>query len=450
MMNLAQAATITQGQTVSPDVVFSRVVTDTRAIQAGDLFVALSGEHFDGHQFIAAALAAGAAAVLVSQVPSKTNIPYVHVADTLRALGALAAAWRQQCAPYVLAITGSNGKTTVKEMVAALLRQAYGAEAVLATKGNLNNHIGVPLTLLQLRPQHRYAVIEMGMNHLGELANLTHLAQPDVALINNAHQAHLGELGSLDNIARAKSEIFQGVRAGGVAIFPAESPYCAFWHTQAGDLKKRTFGIHAGDWQGEWHPTPTGGGCLHLHAPQVLALELAAPGAHNGHNALAALALTADLNLSIPTIQTALATFQNAKGRLQRLAGKHGALIIDDSYNANPDSMQAALQVLASLPHSHKIFVMGDIGELGEFAPALHAQVGEYARNCGISALYALGEHSAHACVRFGAQGYHFTQPDELIATLTQQLNSDTAVVVKGSRFMRMEQIAAALSTLAS
>lgn len=441
MMTLAHAANFTQGHTLHPTVAFERVITDSRAVQAGDLFVALQGENFDGHAFVERAFQTGAVAVLVNHVPQDTNIPYILVKDTLAALGQLAAAWRQQCAPYVLAITGSNGKTTVKEMVAALLRTVYGADRVLATQGNLNNHIGVPLTLLQLRPEHRYAVIEMGMNHLGELAQLTQLAQPDAALINNAHQAHLGELGSLDNIALAKSEIFNGLNEKGVAVFPADSPYTALWQTRATHCRQRTFGQQIGDWQGEWGQTQ-----LQLHKPFASTLSLSALGAHNAHNALAALTLTADLNLPPIMMQQALAHFCNAKGRLQRLAGLHGAFVVDDSYNANPDSMQAALRVLATLPQRHKIFVMGDIGELGAFAPQLHAELGVFARSCGLSALYTLGEHSVQAVETFGSQGTHFNDIDSLIKVLKTQLSPDTAVIIKGSRFMRMERVAAAIT----
>ncbi|MFA1668536.1 UDP-N-acetylmuramoyl-tripeptide--D-alanyl-D-alanine ligase [Chromobacterium piscinae] len=383
MMTLSQAARFAQGRLIGADGEVLRVITDSRQAQPGDLFVALKGERFDAHDFVAEVTSKGAAA-LVRDGFELAGASLIQAGeDTRLALGRLAAGWRETQPAVRIGVTGSNGKTTVKEMLAAILRAHAGVDAVLATAGNFNNDIGLPLTLLQLKPQHRYAVIEMGMNHHGELSYLTGLTRPQVALVNNAMRAHFGHFGSTEDVARAKAEIFEGLADGGVAVVNADDANLPLFRA-------------------------------------------------------AAVALALDVPLS--AIAAGLAVFGGAKGRLQIKQSPRGLTVIDDSYNANPDSMKAGIDVLAGLPGPH-CFVMGDIGELGEASPALHAEVGEHARLRGIEQLFALGEASRRAVAAFGAAGQGFDSIDELLECLDSRLASGTAVLVKGSRFMRMERV---------
>lgn len=425
-----------------------KITTDSRDIQSGDVFFALAGERFDAHDFVADVLAKGAAAAVVSREDCAALPGALKVADTLKALQDLARAWREHIRPFVFGMTGSSGKTTVKEMLAAVLRRRFGEEAVLATAGNFNNHIGLPLTLLQLTPAHRYAVIEMGMNHFGELAELTRIAQPDVALVNNALRAHVGcGFEGVGDIAKAKSEIYQGLAADGIALIPCQDPNAAVFQAATQGLNRRTFGVAEGGMHAEnivLHPLA----CEFdlVCGNQRAAVKLPVPGKHNVHNAVAAAALAQAAGLSLQEIADGLAGFANIKGRLQIKRGIRGATVLDDTYNANPDSMKAALDVLAALP-APRVFVMGDMGELGEDeAAAMHAEVGAYARSKGIETAYFVGHDSAHAAERFGAAGLWFAAKDPLIQVLAHDLPAGANVLVKGSRFMKMEEVAEALA----
>ncbi|MFN4148579.1 MAG: UDP-N-acetylmuramoyl-tripeptide--D-alanyl-D-alanine ligase, partial [Rhodocyclaceae bacterium] len=346
----------------------------------------------------------------------------------------------------LIGITGSNGKTTVKDMCAAILRADFGQHAVLATQGNFNNDIGLPLTLLKLHAPHRAAVIEMGMNQPGEIAYLAHIAKPTVAVVTNAQRAHLGGLGSLDAIACAKGEIFQGLDADGVAVINADDPHAGLWSEMNAGRRVVTFGFSSqATVQGRWRPTASGGE-LDLVSPQGNArITLPLPGEHNGRNALAAAAACFAIGVPLAPVVRGLSRYSGTAHRLQRKPGYHGATVIDDSYNANPDSMRAAIDVLAALP-GRRIFVMGDMGEVGEMAGQLHSEVGGYAKSQGIDLLFALGEKSAAAVHDFGSGGRHFASVEALVRALEPLLDADTTVLVKGSRFMKMERVVDAIT----
>lgn len=453
MMNwtLARIAAVTQGRILggaqAAEQVVNGLTTDTRAIAQGQLFVALAGERFDAHDFLAAAVQAGAAGLLVSdeqRLPA--GAPAVLVADTRQALGQLAAAWRAQFTLPLIAVTGSNGKTTTKEMIASILEAAYPG-AVLATRGNFNNDVGLPLTLLGLHAGHRAAVVEMGMNQPGEIAYLTQLARPTVALVNNAQRAHLQGMGDLAEIAREKGSIFTGLTTAGVAVFNADDAQSAVWQAQVDAAGQRSLRF-AVNQPAEVRGTLTQQGLDFLLALQTPAgeaqLVLPVPGRHNAVNALAATAACLAAGIALPQVVAGLQSFRGVKGRLQRRQGQQGAQILDDTYNANPDSVRAGIDVLASTI-GKKILVLGDMGEIGEGSHQCHDEIGGYAKSQGVDRLYALGEASAQAVRNFGEGGRHFCNIDKLIAAVQKELAADTTVLVKGSRFMRMERVADAL-----
>ncbi len=450
MMLLSEAAHAVGGTFIGQDVRFDAVTTDSRQAGDGDLFVALKGERFDGHDFVAQCFARGVVAAMVQKQSAPGGdqtscVALLVVQDTRRSLGDLAAHWRNKFSIPLVAITGSNGKTTVKEMLAEILRKAAGDSAVLSTVGNLNNDIGLPLTMLKLRDSHRYAVIEMGMNHPGEIAYLTHLAKPTVALVNNAQLAHLEGVGSLEAVARAKGEIFSGLTEDGVAIINADDGFSPLWREFAESHRVLTFGLdHAADVRADYVQEADGSSLL-LRMPQgTIETSLAVPGVHNVKNALAASA--AALAMSVPPehIAAGLHAFCGVKGRLQKKAGCCGATIIDDTYNANPASMRAAIGVLARSP-GQKIFVMGDMGELGADALQLHEEIGAEAKRAGINTFYAIGVLSAGAAKAFGREAQHFQSVEALGECLRNQLSADVTVLIKGSRFMRMEQVVEAV-----
>ncbi len=455
MMQLIEAARATGGTEVNGDPMFVGVSTDSRRIGAGELFVALRGENFDGHDFVHQVFTRGAAAAMVEQAwadrHGASGLPLVVVADTRLALGALAAAWRPRFELPLIGITGSNGKTTVKEMCAAILREqarrdGFDADlAVLATTGNLNNDIGLPQMLLRLAVGHRAAVIEMGMNHPGEIRYLTNIARPTVAVVNNAQRAHLAGLGSLEEVARAKGEIFEGLAADGVAVINADDVHCPLWRGLAGEHRVFSFGIvQPADVRGRFVSRGFGG-TLELTSPAGEApIALQVPGCHNASNARAAAAATLAAGASFDAVVAGLSGYRGVKGRLQRRSGEGGALLIDDSYNANPDSMRAAIDVLASIP-GHTVLVMGDMGETGEAAAQFHDEIGGYAKSQGIERLLALGPLSAAAAANFGSGGEHFQEVEDLIRTLRAELGPNTTVLVKGSRFMKMERVVDAI-----
>lgn len=452
MMLLSHSAQVLQGRLVGADVRFKGVSTDTRTIAQGDLFIALKGEHFDGARFVEQAAQAGAVAAIVNEDSGirrgESAVPLLRVADTRLALGKLAAHWRRQFDIPLAAITGSNGKTTVKEMLAAILhRQAGGADAVLATQGNFNNDIGLPLTLLKLRDSHRCAVIEMGMNHPGEIDYLTRIAHPDVALINNASGAHLAGLGSVEAVARAKGEIFAGLAASGTAVINADDPHAALWRTLAAKHEVLDFSLtRAAAVRGSWRAQGYGGELRIGTAAGELRITLQVPGEHNARNALAAATAALALRVPLNTIAQGLAAFGGVAGRLQRKAARCGATLIDDTYNANPASMHAALEVLAQTA-GKRIFVLGDMGELGDEAAQFHREIGIAARELGIERLLALGVLSAEAVRAFGSRAEHFADIEALQRQLAAELDAQTTVLVKGSRFMRMERVVQACAT---
>ncbi|HUL57493.1 MAG TPA: UDP-N-acetylmuramoyl-tripeptide--D-alanyl-D-alanine ligase [Usitatibacter sp.] len=423
---------------------FAGVTTDSRAVDAGDLFVALAGGNFDGHDYVAEAVRRGAVAAIVSRrIDAEPAIPQVVVADTRIALGLLASHWRSRFALPLVALTGSNGKTTVKEMLTAILAAHAGSrEAVLATEGNLNNDIGMPLTLLELRERHRFAVIEMGMNHEGEIDYLTRIARPTVALVNNAQRAHVGILGSVEAIARAKGEIYAGLAAGGIAVVNADDAFAAYWKGLNASRRIVTFGLAEG---ADVRGLQAGAQARFVTPTDAFAVALQVRGEHNLRNAAAACAAAYALEIPFHAMQAGLASFPGVPGRLQRRRAASGAVVIDDSYNANPESMKAALRVLAE-EHGRKVFVMGDMGELGEEAAAMHAEVGAFARQSGVDALMAVGEASRHAVQAFGRGAMHFDDVEALARAAANESAHGATILVKGSRFMKMERVADALA----
>ena len=444
---LSQVAQAVRGRLIGADVSIDGVSTDTRAIAEGQLFIALAGERFDAHDFLAPAVAAGAKALLVadeSKLPE--GVSAVVVDDTRLALGRLAAVWRAQFNLPVIAVTGSNGKTTTKEMVAAILKAAFGA-AVLSTRGNLNNDIGLPLTLLGLRPSHRAAVIEMGMNHPGEIAYLAPIGAPTVAMVTNAQRAHLEGMGDLDEVAREKGSIFSGLTANGVAVINADDVYAGLWRDMAGTRPVRTFAIdNVADVSGKvrQHGLEID---IELLAPEGnAAFVLAIPGRHNARNAVAAAAACLAAGIPMAAVVAGLKAFSGVKGRLQRRAGKQGAEILDDTYNANPDSVRAGIDVLAATI-GRKLLVLGDMGEIGEASGQYHDEIGGYAKSQGIDRLFALGDQAQLAVRNFGEGAKHYCNVDKLIAAVEKELGPETTVLVKGSRFMKMERVADALAT---
>ncbi len=444
--SLSQIAAAVNGRLVGTDVTVEGVSTDTRAIAKGALFIALAGERFDAHDFLDQAMAAGAGALLVADAGKlPAGVSAVVVDDTRLALGRLAAAWRARFALPVIAVTGSNGKTTTKEMIAAILKVAHGA-AVLSTRGNLNNDIGLPLTLLGLSAAHRAAVIEMGMNHPGEIAYLAPIGAPTVALVTNAQRAHLEGMGDLDEVAREKGAIFSGLPADGVAVINADDAYAGYWRGVAAGRPVRSFAIDgAADVVGKvrQHGLET---AVDLSAPEgEVHIALRIPGRHNARNAVAAAAACLAAGVPMAAVVAGLESFSGVKGRLQRRAGQQGAEILDDTYNANPDSVRAGIDVLASTI-GRKLLILGDMGEIGEACAQYHDEIGGYAKSQGVDLLFALGEATKAAVRNFGDGARHFCHVDKLIAAADKELGPDTTVLVKGSRFMKMERVADALA----
>lgn len=441
-MSLSLLADKLQATHRGRDAVFTGVSTDTRTLAKGDLFVALTGPHFDGHGFLSEAIAAGAAGALLGRA-LETPLPYVETPDTRRALGTLAAFWRSQFKMPLVAVTGSNGKTTVKEMLAAIL--AHRGKGCV-TRGNLNNDIGVPLTLLRLRADDAYAVIEMGMNHRGEIDYLTRLARPTVALITNVGEAHLAGLGSVEAIARAKGEIFAGLAADGTAVINADDAYSELWESLAAPRRVVTFGLdRKADVSAE--VAPAGDGCaLRLKTPEgALDVRLPLLGKHNALNALGATATALAAGAALSEVRAGLEKLKPVSGRLEVKSGINGARVIDDTYNANPASLAAGLQVLRDFP-GERALVLGDMAELGPAAVDIHRRVGELAKSLGIQRLFALGELSRHAVESFGHGARHFDNPEALVDALIGCSHGEMTLLVKGSRVMRMERVVAGIT----
>ena len=457
MMDTAAAATILGGRVLGEHVRFERVVTDSRALQPGDLFVALKGERFDGHDFVDRALAQGAVAALVAESRAgglRGNL--VVVADPLPALRTLAADWRRRFAIPLILVVGSNGKTTVKEMLASILRAHFGEAHVLATRGNLNNAIGLPLTLLALRGEHRAAVIELGMNHRGETSELAPVAQPTVTLINNAQREHQEFMVSVDDVAIEHAAAIGVLAPGGIAVINADDAHVDIWRDAVAErrgVSALEFALdHAAVVRGRYIETERTSVELSTPAGDV-AVRLAIAGRHNAANALAATTAALAVGVPLAHVVRGLETFRPAAGRLVALRARTGGALIDDTYNANPDSVRAAIDVLAAAPKPRWL-VLGDMGEVGEQGAEFHREVGAYARAAGIDRLYGTGELTAHAVDAFGGGGEHFASVDEAAARVSADLHQPggarTSVLVKGSRFMRMERVVATLAGTAA
>lgn len=439
---LHQIAESIQANYVGSSATISGISTDTRTIKQGDLFIALRGPNFDAHDFAANAVAQGATAVMVER-QLKLPVPQLIVTDTRLALGQLAAAWRQQFKIPVIALTGSNGKTTVKEMTAAICSQRG---AVLATQGNLNNDIGVPLTLLQINNTHQFAVIELGANHHGEIEYLTQLVKPDIALINNAGPAHLEGFGSLEGVAKAKGEIYSGLSQEGIAVINADDVYAPLWQQLCTGHKTIRFGIKNPAEVGAKWQIDQFGSQLQLRTPLgEITLRLQLLGYHNVMNAMAAAAAATAFGFTPEEIKAGLEAVKPVKGRLQLKIGKQGSRIIDDTYNANPASFKAALDVLSVFP-GQRFVALGDMGELGDAGIPLHQEVGAYAKLAGVQRLYTVGKLARHAADSFGDVAHAFTEHPQMISALQSDLSSDVTLLVKGSRSMHMEHVVNALT----
>jgi UDP-N-acetylmuramoyl-tripeptide--D-alanyl-D-alanine ligase len=450
MMQLREAALKLQHATILGDasVRFTRVHTDTRTAQAGDLFVALKGEHFDAHDFLPQLLEKRVAAAVVAphaQIPD--GLAAIIVPDPKRALGELARAWRKRFSPALVMVTGSNGKTTTKDMVAAIFCAAAGEAGVLATKGNLNNDIGLPLTLLGLRGEHRFAVIEAGMNHPGETAELAAIAQPTIALVTNAQREHQEFMVSVEAVAHEHALGIAALPADGAAVFPADDAYADIWRAAAGKRSCVEFnseGIYAISMrvlsQNGLETRMNIASSTH-DFPVVLRIG----GHHNVRNAAAALAAAYAAGVDAAAIAQGLGAFTPAKGRMQRLVHP-GFTLVDDTYNANPDSVRAAIDVLASLP-GRRVLVLGDMGELGENGATFHREVGAYAAQRGVQSLITMGVATQASLAAFVAatpvaQAGHANSVQEAVDLITAlALTQEDTVLVKGSRFMAMERV---------
>lgn len=444
-LTLSQVAAALQTQFSGSDVQFTGVSTDTRQLSPGMLYVALRGQHFDGHEFISIAQQQGAVAAVVERSMSLSNFPTLQVASTCNALGILAKLWRQHFTIPIIAITGSNGKTTTKEMIHAIFAQQGRG---LATQGNLNNEIGVPLTLFRLAAEHRYAVIEMGANHAGEIAYLTRLTQPNVAVITQCAPSHLEGFKTIEGVAQAKGEIFSGLGESGIAVINHDDNYRNLWQKLAAPHRILSFGLE--------HPASVTATniCLTEFGSEFtlktengdIAVQLPLLGKHNIMNALAASAAALACGLSLTTIREGLQTIQSVKGRLQPKIARNHNLLLDDTYNANPTSLHAALSVLMQYP-APRWLILGDMNELGTESVQLHQQAGILARTLGIEQLWAIGDMSRYAATSFGDRATHFADHSTLITALQAELARQQGItlLIKGSRGMKMEQVVQAL-----
>jgi len=432
------------------------VRTDSRSVVAGDLFIALKGEKFDGTAFLAQAQAQGAVAVLFEashpeqgehlQHLNNVTVPAFCVANARAALGSLAAQWRRQFAPALIGVTGSNGKTTVTQMIASVLRADTAAPS-LSTQGNLNNDIGVPLTLFNLRPEHQRAVVELGMNHPGEIEVLAQFAQPTIGLVNNAQREHQEFMSTVEAVAIENGEVIRALPAKGVAVFPAQDAYTQLWQKLADARPVLTFGFKQGDVQAHDIVWRNGAWSFQLWTQQTsLPCRLNIAGRHNILNALAATACALAAGMSLPVIVKGLESFEPVKGRSKscewQLDG-HAFTLVDDTYNANPDSVRAAIEVLAELP-APRLLVLGDMGEVGLQGAEFHQEVGAYAKACTIQSLFTLGDLCQHSSQAFEG-AVHFSDMDSLQARVLLDISAYNSVLVKGSRFMKMERVVEAL-----
>lgn len=448
-MQMQQCQGWVTGSTLNHNGHFEGISTDSRNLSPGSLFVALTGETFDAHNFLHDVANKGAAALVVAQNTDAAKLagitlPVLRVPDTKLALCQIASRYRAQFNCPVIGVTGSNGKTTVKEMIASIVQVAYPSN-YLATRGNLNNDIGVPLTVLRMDAQTQVAVVELGMNHPGEIALLSSIAAPTVGLVNNAQREHQEFMESVHAVAVENGSVIRSLPVNGSAVFPADDPYASLWASyakEAGVANVVTFGLrnNACVW-GDYVPRDFG--CkLTVHTKQGdVNVELAAAGEHNVLNALAAVACAQACGIGLGPIALGLAAFSPVAGRMQRKEAPDGMLVIDDTYNANPDSVRAAIDVLARVENRTKrVLVLGDMGEVGDQGPAFHAEVGKYAANKNIDIVLSIGELARATTESFGCKKSHYATKDELHVALLSHLESNAAVLVKGSRFMKMEQ----------
>lgn len=440
MMQLSQVSQAVDGQLLGADVGLMGVTTDTRGQCNDELFIALKGERFDAHDFVVQAENSGARALMVEHEVDSA-LPKVVVADCHQALKDLAAWWRAQFVIPVIGVTGSVGKTTVKEMLACIFAEVGQG---VVTHGNLNNEIGMPLTLMRLTNDDRYAILEMGMNHAGEIERLSQIAKPTIAMINNAAAAHLEGLGSVDAVAKAKGEIFSGLTEDGVAVINADDDYADLWRELIGSKRSITFGFSkSADIQADYHASSKGLSVAVKHSGENFEINLCSQGKHNVSNALAAIAVASAANIPVTMIKSGLEKYSPITGRLKTKFINSVALI-DDTYNANPASMQAAIEVLAD--YQQRILIVGDMAELGDAAKTAHREIGIQAEKNKIDTLFACGEFAHLVISEFGSSAYAFDSQTELIEALTQttlqQLKSpNSAVLVKGSRSAKMENV---------
>ena len=424
---------------------FTGVSTNSQTLAAGNLFVALRGERFDAHDFLPDAASRSAAAVVAEHVPDNFSLPALIVPDTRHALGQIAKLWRRRFAIPVVGVTGSNGKTTVKEMIAAIFAAAYGPDQYLSTRGNLNNEIGVPLTLFRLDAAHRAAVIEMGMNHPGEIARLAEIAEPTVGLVNNAQREHQEFMASVAAVAEENGAVIRALPDTGCAIFPGDDEYTSLWRAYAAERKICSFGLHPScDISAQWEPDAFGSRVSITTPSAQFTVRLSAAGVHNVRNALAACAAALAVGIDPDSIARGLEAFAPVAGRLQRKTAANGALVIDDTYNANPDSVRAAIDVLAAAP-SPRTLVLGDMGEVGSEGVAFHEEIGAYAQAHHIDRLFTLGTLARHATRAFGQGAVHFDDMDKLTEVIAG-VPAGASILVKGSRFMKMERVVSHLT----
>jgi UDP-N-acetylmuramoyl-tripeptide--D-alanyl-D-alanine ligase len=459
-LSLAQVATQLGVELIGEDVNFSQINVNTRTLQPGDLFVAIRGDHFDAHQFIKQAAAKGACGLVV-ETDINLQLPGIIVKDTRLALGYIASLWRSCFSLPVVAVTGSCGKTTVKEMISAIFNVRFG-EKVLSTRGNLNNEIGVPLTLMRLNNEHQVAVIEMGANHQGEIAHLVNLLQPDIAVITNCAHAHIEGFGSIDNVAKAKGEIFSSLVNTGTAIINADDEYADYWiklcqtitKESGRQLEVKTFGLNdTADVSATYHQTEAEL-AITLTAEQGTAtIYLHQLGKHNVYNALAATAVTLAAGCELREVKQGLESFINVSGRLEHKQGINGSLIFDDTYNANPDSVKAGIEAIHHIP-GNMIVILGDMAELGESSESIHYQLGTDLAEWELAQLYTFGQLSQATCKGFNhsrskkhktESAHCFATKEELIKALSKEINSSSVILVKGSRSMGMESVVAAI-----
>ena len=442
-MKLSDAAKILNGELKGEDAIFYGASTDTRSIQAGQLFFAWKGDKHDAHNFLDSIEAQGAIGAIVERYTPSVNISQIVVKDSQKALGSLAKEWKKQWKGTVIALTGSNGKTTLKEMIASILREKG---QTLATEGNYNNHVGCPLTVLKLTDQHEYAVIEMGANHFEEIRYLTKIVQPNVAIVNNAGPCHLEGFGSIEGVAKAKGEIFEGLAKDGIAIINADDDYAKYWLGINTDHKIMTFGIRndadvmAKNIQKQSFELVIHGESIHVNLPLV--------GVHNILNACAAAAATYSVGVTLAEIKQGLENLHCVKGRLEKIQLSPNHILINDAYNGNPASLKAGIDALEGIA-DHTWLVLGDMRELGDLAVSMHEDCGRYAKVKGFDQLLALGELSQKSAEAFGEGSRYFTSHDDIIATLQENLkaiqNESVAILVKGSNSMKMFVVAEAM-----